>query len=254
MLVRLLALVVAPGALLACGNSSLYYGDTMTEPEPDTTTEPDVCAQGKRVLTRDVVNARDLGAMPLLTGESTACGALFRGPPLANLTEDGCNRVAALGIRTVIDLRTPEESSAKPDSACVVAGLNLVSAPLPIPYNVSVVDYVADLDATESMAAAFAALGDDAAYPVYFHCTWGRDRTGILAALVYSALEADRENIVAEYNLSAGLVGAYPDSLRGALAEIDARGGIGAYLAEVGVSEAQLAVLRAHAVAAASTD
>lgn len=239
-----LVVLVAASALFACESRALSSDDQ------NATGDPNVCALGKRVLTQDVLNARDLGGMPL-GDESTACGALFRGPPLAGLSATGCDHVAALGIRTVIDLRMPGESSAYPESSCIAEGITPVSAPLPIPYDVSVADYIADLDATESMATAFATLGDDAAYPIYFHCTFGRDRTGILAALVYWALGAAREDIVAEYNLSAKLVGAYPGSLRGALADIDARGGIDAYLAEVGVSEDQLAVLRAHAVAPA---
>ncbi|MGC4093807.1 MAG: tyrosine-protein phosphatase [Polyangiaceae bacterium] len=239
---RLLALV-AVSAALACESVPLNYQD------PNAVQDPNVCAMGKRVLTSDVINARDLGGMPLTSGESTACGALFRGPPLSRLTASGCDDVTALGVHTVIDLRTPDESLSNPETACVGEGRTLVAAPLPIPYNVSTADYIADLNASESMATAFATLGDDGAYPIYFHCTWGRDRTGILAALVYLALGASEVDIVKEYSLSASLVGAYPDSLRGALAEIEHRGGIEAYLTTLGVSQEQRAILRTHAVA-----
>jgi len=63
---------------------------------------------------------------------------------------------------------------------------------------VSPQDYVADLHATESVATAFGVLGDVAAYPVYFHCVYGRDRTGVLAAVILLALGATRESVLAE--------------------------------------------------------
>ena len=207
---------------------------------------PEQCDPGQRVLLSDLTNARDLGGVALDSGEHTSCGALFRGPPLTSASATFCEDVAALGIRAVIDLRTPEESSANPEAPCVSERLRVIAAPMPIPYNVSPADYIADLDAADSIAAAFAALADDSAYPLYFHCTWGRDRTGILAALVLSALGASREDILTEYSLSRYTVGAYPDSLRAALDEIERRGGIRAYLSSLGINAEQLAILKAH--------
>jgi protein-tyrosine phosphatase len=116
-----------------------------------------------------------------------------------------------------------------------------------VPYNVSPADYIADLDASESMATIFTALGDDAAYPIYFHCTWGRDRTGILAAVILLELGASREAILDEYLLSRLSVGAFPMSLEAALDEIERRGGSTAYLKALGVTQQQLATLHARA-------
>ena len=64
------------------------------------------------------------------------------------------------------------------------------------------------------MAEALRALADPDAYPIYFHCTYGRDRTGVLAAVVLLALDAPREAILDEYVLSKATVGAYPESLQ----------------------------------------
>ncbi len=210
--------------------------------------EPNQCDRAQRILLDDVVNARDLGGVPLLGLGSTACSTLFRGPPLSSSSPNLCGDVASLGIQTVIDLRTDGERASVPDASCVTDTTRVVSAPLPIPYNVSPADYIADLNASESIAIAFAALSDDSAYPIYFHCTWGRDRTGILAALVLAALGASREAILEDYTLSSWTVGAYPDSLRAALDEVDRRGGIEAYLSSVGVSAEQLSALRARLV------
>lgn len=207
------------------------------------------CYPDRSVLSGDVVNARDLGGIALASGQTVACGALFRGSPLAQLGDTGCADCAALGIRTVVDLRIESERAAKPNAACVAEFANTVSAPLPVPYYVSAADYIADLDATPSIATLFAVLGDSSAYPVYFHCTWGRDRTGIVAAVILLALGAARADVMADYLLSQSTVGAYPNSLQAALDEIDGRGGIEAYLGAAGVDSSQVAVLRARAIA-----
>jgi protein-tyrosine phosphatase len=212
------------------------------------------CSPGQRILVDYVVNARDMGGVPLPDGGSVACGELYRGAPLAGFDAAACAAFSDLAIRTVFDLRTESERTEKPDSPCVMTSTSVVFAPLPIPYNVSPADYIADLNTTDIIAPVFAALGDDTVYPVYFHCTWGRDRTGVLAAVILLALGAKREDILAEYGLSvAGGVGAYPDSLSAALDEIDARGGVESYLAEGGLGPGLIRkaidVLGKHAIA-----
>jgi hypothetical protein len=225
--------------------------DIADTPAPESTTESETAAApapARTVLADHVENARDLGGVALQESSKVADGVLFRGPPLSALTEAGCAGVAELGIRSVIDLRVESEVSAKPDDACVLNEAQLVAAPLPVPYNVSAADYIAVLDASESILRVFEVLGDEARYPVYFHCTWGRDRTGILAAVVLLALGATPDAIMDDYMVSDETVGAFPASLRAALDEIASRGGIDAYLAAAGVSPEQLATLRSHAV------
>ncbi len=207
------------------------------------------CQPGQPILVGAVVNARDVGGISVGDGAIVACGAVYRGPPLANLTAQGCAAFAALEIRTVVDLRMPEERAAKAESACVQSAANIVLAPLPIPYNVSPTDYIADLNTTASIAQVFRALGNDAAYPIYIHCTWGRDRTGVVGAVVLLALGASRDAIMAEYLLSQSSVGAYPNSLAAVLDEVARRGGVEAYLTAAGISADELAVFRARAVA-----
>jgi protein-tyrosine phosphatase len=192
----------------------------------------------------DLTNARDVGGTPLPGGASVAYGALFRGPPLADLSAAGCAEFAQLGIRTVIDLRIASERAATPESNCVNDTAQVALAPLPVPYNVSPSDYLADLNATDSLRAAFQYLGDESAYPIYIHCTWGRDRTGILAAVILSALGASRAAIQHEYQLSMATVGAYPRSLEAVLDEIERRGGIDSFLDLTGIPADQRSILR----------
>jgi protein-tyrosine phosphatase len=204
----------------------------------------------RAVLVGEVVNARDLGGIPLADDAEVAAGLLFRGPPLAALSADGCDQLAELGVRTVIDLRIDSERASKPSAACAQEQAAIVLAPLPIPYSVSPDDYLADLYTSESIVEAFRALGDADAYPIYFHCTFGRDRTAVLAAVILLALGADRDAIMDDYLLSGATVGAYPQSLAAVLDEVQAQGGIDSFLASAGVAGEWIETLRTTAVPA----
>jgi protein-tyrosine phosphatase len=203
------------------------------------------------ILVGQASNARDLGGTPLAAGATVAYGKVFRGGPLSGLGPNGCAELAFLGIRTIVDLRTSTEAAYAPDAVCATSLAPVVYAPMPIPYYVSPTDYVADLDATASVAAAFAVLADDTASPAYFHCTYGRDRTGVLTAVILLALGATRATIIDEYQLTAtaGLT-TYPTSLEAVIDEITRRGGIEAYLASAGVTPAAIAAVRARLFAA----
>lgn len=195
------------------------------------------------IFVDDLENARDVGGVVAPGAQHVAYGALFRGPPL-RLSAEGCAEFARRGIRTVIDLRIGSEQTAPP--ACVTDRARLVLAPLPVPYNVSPADYVAILDASASIAAIFQVLSEAAAFPVYAHCTWGRDRTGVVSALVLSALGVSRQDVLREYALSEASVGAFPGSLEAALDEVEGRGGVEAYLAGASVTPEQIRAIRAR--------
>ena len=198
------------------------------------------------MLTPELSNARDLVGTPLAGGGTVACGAIYRGPPL-RLTQEGCTRAAQLGLRTLLDLRIEGERTASPDSSCVQA--ERVFAPLPVPYGLGPSDYLNDLHETASIAVAFHAFGKPDAYPIYFHCTYGRDRTGVVGALLLLALGATRATVMEEYLLSQPNVGAFPNSLDAVLDDIAQRGGAEAVLRDVGISDEELAVLRERAIA-----
>lgn len=176
-----------------------------------------------------VANLRDLGGVPLPGGGRVRPGLAFRSGLLERLDVDADPTFAALGIRTVVDLRTAREREARPDR--VPAGAHLIVA-----------DVMADPSGTGTIARLTAALADPrlaerefgggraaramAAHyrgfvttesarqsyrhlltalahldggPVLFHCTAGKDRTGWGAALVLLLLGADHRTVAAEY-------------------------------------------------------
>lgn len=206
---------------------------------------PASCPEQPWVLSPDLKNARDVGGTPLAAGGHVACGSIFRGPPLT-LTTPGCEQARALGFRTIIDLRVDSERSARPDATCT--GADFVTAPLPIPYGLSGADYLADLNAADSIARVFHTFGDPERYPIYFHCTWGRDRTGVVAAVLLLTLGVSPDDVMAEYLLSQASVGAYPNALSAVLSDIEARGGPEAFLSSIGITADEIAVMRSHVV------
>jgi protein-tyrosine phosphatase len=209
----------------------------------DRSVDAAVCGPSPWVLMGAVRNARQLGTVPLANSGTIACNQIYRGAALSSLSAAGCGQYASLGIKTVIDLRDPSERVAP--TSCVSEQSRIVLAPLPIPYNVSPADYRAVLYAAPSMRIIFATLADAHAYPVYYHCVYGKDRSGVVTAIVLSALGATREAIQAEYALTgeAGY-GFYPQSLDAVLDEIDRVGGIDAYFKSIGVPKEQVDAMR----------
>jgi uncharacterized protein (TIGR01244 family) len=96
---------------------------------------------------------------------------LFRG---AQPTDDGFQALAKLGVKTVLDLRMPDEhSTAGEEQSVKAAGMHYVNIPLQ--------GVVSPSD--ESIAKALALMNSDTAGPVFVHCKRGADRTGTVIAV-----------------------------------------------------------------------
>ncbi|MBM4777051.1 MAG: tyrosine-protein phosphatase [Archangiaceae bacterium] len=192
------------------------------------------CPAGSPVLVNQVRNARDLGGLSATSG-ATQCGVIFRSAAPGSLDAAGCAELTRLGISTIIDLRESSEWMSLPDGAC--PGITVVHAPLPIPYSLSTTDYLADLHADASMKLVFETMSG-ATGGVLFHCTYGRDRSGVVAALLLRALGVSRADVLKDYSRTTenGL-GGTPPSLEAVLDELDRTGGARAHLTRIGVSD-----------------
>ena len=186
---------------------------------------------GQSIAIASVPNLRDLGGWPTSGGGRVRWGLLYRSTELSRLAGADMATFAALGIRSVYDLRTEDERSAQPDR--VPPGTEYVVA-----------DVVADLvDAAPAQLlkvatdpqAAEALLGGrrgqqlfaesyrkivslpsaNAAYhrlfsdlmhdehrPALFHCTGGKDRTGWAAASLLLLLGVPEDPVMREYLLT----------------------------------------------------
>ena len=168
-------------------------------------------------------NFRDLGGYPSLGGRHTRWGRLFRADALHELTGDDVAQLRDLGLRTVVDLRTERELERsgrgllEPEPVAfhhlavvqervrgtVTADAESLAAPAP-PGDDLAERYLWYLDVGRgSLVEALTLMGRDDNYPLVFHCAAGKDRTGVLAALVLEIVGVDREVIVSDYVITA---------------------------------------------------
>src|SRR3954470_21641164 len=157
-------------------------------------------------------NVRDLGGLPLAGGGVTRWGAVVRADSLDDLTEAGWEALVAHGVRTVVDLRNPDERHY--DSPPV----RVVHVPLDATEDREFWDvwengpqfgtplyYGPHLERhPERSAAAVAAIADAPPGGVAFHCGGGRDRAGQGAALGLSLVGVPAAAVVADYALIDG--------------------------------------------------
>ena len=155
-----------------------------------------------RILSIDgIVNVRDLGGWQVSDGRTVKQGLLYRGSeldgavqPEYTLTELGYQQMTqGLGIRFDMDLRTPSENQKKTDA--------LGDAVTHKYYGVSM--YAAILDDKEQLRQLFSDLAVPENYPVYVHCTYGRDRTGTVCYLLEALLGVSDSDLEKDYSLSA---------------------------------------------------
>jgi protein-tyrosine phosphatase len=161
-------------------------------------------------------NFRDLGGYPTTEGRVTRWGRLFRSDSLHELTADDVGTLKSMGLATVIDLRTPRELdrtgrgllAGEPVafrhlSVIREDGGEAVGAPAE-PVEELSSRYLWYLDhGREALAEALAVVADPDHLPLVFHCAAGKDRTGVLAALVLDILGVDPDVIVADYVVTA---------------------------------------------------
>jgi protein-tyrosine phosphatase len=184
----------------------------------------------------NVKNMRDLGGWTLKDGAKIPYGRVYRSGKLSSATPADLAKLHSLGIKTSIDLRSSAEIITSGKDPGPAQGFSAtISAPM---NGIASASGYKDIinNQKASLAKAFRALADSSTYPVDIHCTAGKDRTGVVSALLLDLLGVPRQEIVEDYLLSSnsGLVNA--DWIKSALNEVDAAGGIEKYLAGIGIN------------------
>jgi protein-tyrosine phosphatase len=177
---------------------------------------PPVHAEPSRRLDFDgCFNFRDLGGYPTADGRRTRWRRLFRADGLSRLTPNDLAALAALGIVTVIDLRTDLEAESQGRFPEDVEGVTYHHLPLTdtLPGEEETPDWDSAAFVSEryltmlsegrtTVTTALGLLCDPRRHPAVFHCSVGKDRTGVLSALVLGFLGVPDDVIVADYALS----------------------------------------------------
>lgn len=186
---------------------------------------------------KGIVNARDLGGYTMLDGRIVQSGRLLRAAHLADATDEDIRNLERLPVTVVIDFRKEQEKVGKVDRE--VPGARYTSLPVDPSGNAmatateeekkkfsgqkkfdvkKVIVFAAfnkkaqavaremyptllfDPDCQQQFARFFRLVLETENGAVLFHCTQGKDRTGIASALLLAALGADRETIVADFD------------------------------------------------------
>jgi protein-tyrosine phosphatase len=249
---------------------------------------PDPTALDRTISFELVFNVRDLGGLPADGGGVTRRGVLYRGDGVQRLAGDDLVEARRLGLRTVVDLRTTgeiERSGRFPVDEHPVEWLHLpimerMWSEDDLIATTGAVDFLRQryLEMLDTGAASIARIVElvSQGTPLLFHCAAGKDRTGVVAAVLLGVAGVGAEHIADDYHATAGAMAAfvdwltmtYPEALDAMtsqppeyleapheamvtfLEEIDARfGSIEGYVRGLGVDPAAIDALRATLVA-----
>ena len=165
-------------------------------------------------------NFRELGGYEADEGKHVKWGQIWRGIPTCKLTGEADRaKLDALGLRLILDLRSVEEAKKEPDyvpdgarlvqicGLCAEDGHEIAFAPgdidrlmasAPEGYDVPRAMYRRMLTGNKAFKELFRAL-EAGETPILFHCSAGKDRTGVAAMLILLALGASDETICADF-------------------------------------------------------
>jgi protein-tyrosine phosphatase len=243
------------------------------------------------VITRDLVwdgclNVRDLGGLPTDDGGTTRFGSVVRADNVRKLSEDGWRALDDYGVTTIVDLRLADELAEDPPREL---DLDVVHVPVfegdaafwaAVDRRLSGLDAVAHKREAYLVALehwrrrfgdAFAAVANARDGIVVVHCAGGKDRTGLVSALLLRNAGVGLDDIAADYALAEErlaalretyvaaatddadrelrlrLSGAPAAAMRGVLEALDRQyGSVAGYLRDAGIDEETLARGRAR--------
>lgn len=163
-------------------------------------------------------NAREVGGYPTQDGGEIAWQRLVRTDNLSRLSTAGQAALVAYGVRTIIDLRDPSELAMEPhafikspggDDALVYYNLPLINFKDEVwlreisPTTATPVYYCLTLDIFKpQVRAIMQAIAANSSGSVLIHCHAGKDRTGLIVALLLALAGVDDAIIAADYALS----------------------------------------------------
>ncbi|MEH0824588.1 MULTISPECIES: tyrosine-protein phosphatase [unclassified Micromonospora] len=226
-------------------------------------------------------NFRDVGGYPGHDGRTVRWGRLYRSDSPHRI--DGADRdaFAALGVRTVIDLRRPSEVE-RDGRVPELDGLayrhihpeHVDWGENPYQRGTDLARYLADRYAAlaetgaAGLAEAVGVIADEANAPVLVHCVAGKDRTGLVCGLTLAVLGVSDAEIATDYALSTEAAARFQawfattgqqvrpglpplttpaEAMTLFLTELRQRhGSVEGYLRHAGVTEEQLTALRTH--------
>ncbi|MCF2445019.1 tyrosine-protein phosphatase [Dyadobacter sp. CY345] len=176
----------------------------------------------RRIDFENVINFRDIGGLKTLDGNTVRWGKIFRSDNLADLEPAAFEKFNDLKIRTIFDLRTASEIKGKEDHLpenvsyrhvpCVKDNGDLltqlrgkllrgeISEAQSLQMTTELYQNMVTSDLSSLRELLQNILNSDE--PVLYHCSAGKDRTGVVTAMILSILHVDRKTIFDEYLMS----------------------------------------------------
>ena len=225
----------------------------------DATEKPRVVVDFELLRAFAARNFRDLGGHPV-GARRVRKGRIFRSSHLAELPPE--SPISRLELRTLVTLQSRAEVKhlGRPVPAAR-AGVRWEHIPMGYEwFNDQGYTRVAPEPGREHLALVmhfredwrrfFQLLAERDVYPLLFHCSAGRDRTGVGAAMLLAMLGVERDRIVADFlesNLVFAQIPLAATQLDPIFELIDESGGIEGFMREViGLAPAELATIREH--------
>lgn len=160
-------------------------------------------------------NVRDLGGLPTRDGKKVKAGVVVRSDNPKGMTTQGhIDLMTVVAPRTMIDLRIEVEVEhdgyvIKDESVTII---NFPMLPLSGvtqeqidagAFDNLIDDYMGQIEINgDSVLGALRIIASSDQYPILYHCTAGKDRTGIVTAMLLDILGVEHETIAADYHLT----------------------------------------------------
>ena len=226
-----------------------------------------------RSVLESTMNTRDLGLYRIQgTKRYTSCDRIFRSDRCENLSEKDKELLLNREITTIIDLRSSKESVLKPSAFSMDEDFSFYHCPIEEgmmpPASLSEVpgSYM-EIAHSSSMRDALKIIADSS-NGILFHCTAGKDRSGVLSAVLLALAGVSEDDIVYDYCISRELNKERLEAFLDAHPEIDRDtvlaneksmyaflemlrskyGTVEQYLSDLGLTEAEIKMLRAKLV------
>lgn len=224
----------------------------------------------RRIPFANIANFRDLGGYAAGDSGMTKWGVFYRSARLTEATPQELQALCDMGIRMVLDLRMRQEAALRPDAGMDDPVLGWKHLSLMGDFEADAEKFERDPDSVPPMSTLYRLMleGNPQGFrtlmetlaegvsrgAVLFHCTAGKDRTGLTAMFLQAICGVDRLDMVAHYQVShtynldflpGDTTGSAPETLLGTLDFLHKQyGGPLAYLRQAGVSQAVLDTLR----------
>lgn len=218
-----------------------------------------------RLLWDACYNVRDLGGYSTKHKKQTRWRAFVRADNLARLSPAGQEALITYGVKTIIDLRSDDELNLDPPPFAPMSGQNGYPQYIHLPMlaendkvGIEIINQTQSLIEMyrliidryqENIALIMTAFAKATSGTILFHCHSGRDRTGLIAALLLSLVGVDDPTIAKDYAISSvyiqptfeKILSEQPEIMLDLLAHLDTQyGGTRAYLLKCGMAEQDL--------------